>query len=84
MPELDATEQGTDLREQARERLEKTRDLKTHVFIYLLVNAVLIGIWAVATPMLCLADPSDPRLGHRRCGQCLGRVRSQADRRLRD
>ncbi|MCD6015687.1 MAG: hypothetical protein K0R41_72 [Geminicoccaceae bacterium] len=50
MPELDTTERTTGLREQARERLEKKRDFKTHVFIYLLVNAVLIGIWAIATP----------------------------------
>jgi predicted membrane channel-forming protein YqfA (hemolysin III family) len=50
MPELDTTERTTDLRGQARERLEKKRDFKTHVFIYLLVNAALIGIWAVTTP----------------------------------
>jgi hypothetical protein len=50
MPELDDTDRRTDLRKEARERLEKKRDFKTHLFIYLLVNAVLIGIWAVATP----------------------------------
>jgi hypothetical protein len=50
MPEVDATEPATDLRKHARERLEKKRDFKTHVFIYLLVNAVLVGIWAIATP----------------------------------
>jgi hypothetical protein len=39
-----------ELRQQAREQLEKKRDFKTHVFIYVLVNAALTGIWAVATP----------------------------------
>ena len=48
--DLDTTEPSSDLREQARKRLEKKRDFKTHLFIYLLVNAALVGIWAVATP----------------------------------
>ena len=50
MTQANESQAGPDLREQARERLEKRRDLKTHAFIYLLVNAVLIGIWAIATP----------------------------------
>ncbi len=50
MAELDTTEPNTDLRQQARERLEKRRDFKTHLFIYVLINAALIGIWAIATP----------------------------------
>jgi hypothetical protein len=37
-----------DLRGQAVERLKKKRDFKAHVLIYLLVNAVLIVIWAVS------------------------------------
>jgi hypothetical protein len=45
-----AVESNGDLREQARERLEKKRDFKTHVFIYVVVNAALVGIWAIATP----------------------------------
>jgi hypothetical protein len=44
------TREASDLREQARKRLEQKRDFKTHVFIYVLVNAALIGIWAIATP----------------------------------
>ena len=44
------THDGEDLRKQARDRLEKKRDFKTHIFIYLVVNAALIGIWAIATP----------------------------------
>jgi hypothetical protein len=43
-------EQASNLRTQARERLEKRRDFKTHVFIYTVVNAVLVAVWAVATP----------------------------------
>ena len=50
MSELDTTEPSTDLRKLARERLEKKRDFKTHVFIYVLVNAALVGVWAIATP----------------------------------
>lgn len=50
MPANDGSEAASDLREQARERLEKRRDFKTHIFIYLLVNLALIGIWAIATP----------------------------------
>jgi hypothetical protein len=50
MSEPEATQPSSDLRKQARDRLEKRRDFKTHVFIYLLVNAVLVGIWAIATP----------------------------------
>jgi 2TM domain len=34
------------LREQAIARLKKKRDFVTHVFIYVLVNAFLVGIWA--------------------------------------
>lgn len=36
-----------DLREQAIAQLKKRRDFHTHLFIYALVNAVLIVIWAV-------------------------------------
>ena len=49
MPEVDSTQRATDLRTQARKRLEAKRNFKTHVFIYLLVNAVLVGVWAIAT-----------------------------------
>jgi uncharacterized membrane protein len=48
MPE---TEPPTDdIRKEARERVEKRRDFKTHLFIYAVVNAALVGIWAIATP----------------------------------
>jgi hypothetical protein len=62
MPEAEATRTETDLRKQARERLEKKRDFKTHVFIYVVVNAVLVGIWAIATPD-ALFWPIFPMLG---------------------
>ncbi len=35
-------------REQAIERLKKKRDFKTHLVIYLAVNALLVGIWAAS------------------------------------
>jgi hypothetical protein len=37
----------TDLREQAIAQLKKKRDFRSHVFIYIAVNAVLVVIWAV-------------------------------------
>jgi hypothetical protein len=36
-----------ELREQAILQLKKKRDFRTHVFIYVLVNAMLVIIWAV-------------------------------------
>jgi hypothetical protein len=35
------------LREQAIAQLRKKRDFITHLVIYLLVNSMLVGIWAV-------------------------------------
>jgi 2TM domain-containing protein len=37
------------LREQAVARLKKKRDFRSHLFIYLAVNAVLVVIWAVTS-----------------------------------
>jgi hypothetical protein len=36
-----------ELREQAIKQLKKKRDFRTHLFIYVLVNAMLLVIWAV-------------------------------------
>jgi hypothetical protein len=36
-----------DLRKLAVSRLKKKRDFRTHVAIYVIVNAMLVGIWAV-------------------------------------
>jgi hypothetical protein len=38
-----------ELRQQALQRLRKKRDFRSHVVIYLSVNAVLVVIWAVAS-----------------------------------
>ena len=38
-----------ELREQAIQRLKKKRDFKTHVLIYVAVNAFLVVIWAVTS-----------------------------------
>jgi hypothetical protein len=35
-----------ELREQAITQLKKKRDFRTHIFIYVLVNAMLVVIWA--------------------------------------
>jgi uncharacterized ion transporter superfamily protein YfcC len=37
------------LRERALERLKKKRDFRTHVVIYVAVNAFLVVIWAVTS-----------------------------------
>jgi uncharacterized membrane protein YecN with MAPEG domain len=41
---------GTDAggeREQARRRVQAKRDFASHLVVYLVVNAMLVGIWAV-------------------------------------
>lgn len=38
------------LRERARKRIQDRRDFHRHLAIYLLVNGMLVGIWAVVTP----------------------------------
>jgi len=44
----DAGTTEDDVRKQARKRLEKKRDFIAHVVTYVLVNAMLIGIWAIS------------------------------------
>lgn len=44
-----ATETGGDLRAQALESLKKKRDFRAHIFMYALVNAMLVVIWAVTS-----------------------------------
>jgi hypothetical protein len=36
-----------DIREQARERLQKRSDLGAHIVAYVLINAMIVGIWAI-------------------------------------
>ena len=38
------------LREEAVQRLKKKQDLRAHLLVYVLVNSVLWGIWALLTP----------------------------------
>jgi hypothetical protein len=38
---------GQDLRERAIRRLKQKRDFGAHLFVYVVVNAFVIGIWAV-------------------------------------
>ena len=40
-----ATEE--ELREEAKNRVTKRRDLGTHLVVYVVVNSMLIGIWAI-------------------------------------
>ena len=45
---MDATPKtDQELREQAITQLKKKRDFRTHIFIYVLVNVMLVVIWAV-------------------------------------
>ena len=37
-----------DLRKQARDALKKRRDFTAHVVSYVVINAMLIGIWAIS------------------------------------
>ena len=37
-----------DVRDQARRRLQKRSDLGAHVVAYMLINAMLVGIWAIS------------------------------------
>ena len=41
------SEQETELRELAKQRLNKRRDLGAHIVAYVLVNAMLVSIWAM-------------------------------------
>lgn len=38
------------LRLTAVKRLKKRRDLAAHLLVFVLANAALVGIWAIATP----------------------------------
>jgi uncharacterized membrane protein len=40
-------EPGSDVRQQAIESLKKKRDFRTHVLMYVLVNAMFVVIWVV-------------------------------------
>jgi len=42
-----APDSEQELRKLAVSRLKKKRDFRTHVVIYIIVNAMLVGIWAV-------------------------------------
>ena len=46
MTDQQLPQEGQDLRERATAQLKKKRDFGAHLFIYLVVNGFLIGIWA--------------------------------------
>jgi hypothetical protein len=60
---MTATDTTDSLREQAIERVKKRRDFSTHLFIYLVVNVMLVGIWAVTSGGDSLFWPIFPILG---------------------
>jgi 2TM domain len=47
MTDQQLAQTGQDLRGRAIRRLKQKRDFGAHLFIYLVVNAFVIGIWAV-------------------------------------
>ncbi|WP_299440876.1 2TM domain-containing protein [uncultured Phycicoccus sp.] len=38
------------LRERAIKELKKRREFQSHLLIYVLVNSLLVGIWAISSP----------------------------------
>ena len=52
-----------EIREQAVQSLKKKRDFRTHVFIYVIVNAFLVVIWAVTSDANGFFWPIFPILG---------------------
>ncbi len=38
------------LRERAIKELKKRREFQTHLLVYVLVNGLLVGIWAISSP----------------------------------
>ena len=38
------------LRERAIKELKKRREFQTHLLVYVLVNGMLVGIWAISSP----------------------------------
>jgi hypothetical protein len=49
VPDVTGEDPAGDLREQAIASLKKKRDFRTHVFMYVAVNAALVVIWAVTS-----------------------------------
>jgi 2TM domain len=43
------TRSDEEIREEALVRLKKKRDFKSHLFIYVSVNAMLVVIWAITS-----------------------------------
>jgi 2TM domain len=52
-----------EIREQAIQRLKKKRDFRTHIVIYCIVNAALVGIWAITSGADGFFWPIFPILG---------------------
>jgi len=44
---MQTIEDTNELRDRAIARLKKKSDLRAHLFVYVVVNAMLVGIWAV-------------------------------------
>jgi hypothetical protein len=45
-----STQTTLDLRERAVRRLRKKHDFRIHLVIYLMVNALLVAVWAMTGP----------------------------------
>lgn len=65
-----STDTGTDpsardleLRERALKQLEKRRDFRMHVLVYVLVNSFLVVVWAMTTGVDSFFWPAFPIAG---------------------
>lgn len=50
MAEGQSPNTDTDMRQQAIKQLKERRDFQTHLLVYVLVNGLLMGIWAMSSP----------------------------------
>ena len=77
MTDQQLPEAGQDLRDRAIARLKQKRDFGVHLFVYLVVNSFLIGIWR-SRALASSGRRSRCSSGHRAGAERLGRVRAQA------
>ncbi len=75
------SEVQSDLREQARKRVQKRRDFTAHLVAYVVVNSMLIGLWAISGAGYFWPAWVLLALGRRAGAQRLGRVLPSADHR---
>ena len=71
------------LREEAVKRLRKKEDLRGHLLVYVLANALVWTVWAMTLERLPVARPDVGVLGDRAGHERVGCLRPASDRRGR-